>query len=56
MSVLFSKHGKHKNQLVGRSEYSQAVSVYDNNASIGDIAQVKIVEIASHSLIGIMAA
>ncbi|MDR2107005.1 MAG: tRNA (N6-isopentenyl adenosine(37)-C2)-methylthiotransferase MiaB [Holosporaceae bacterium] len=52
LNVLFVKKGRHKNQLVGRSEYSQAVSVCDNNISIGDVARVKITGMASHSLIG----
>jgi tRNA-2-methylthio-N6-dimethylallyladenosine synthase len=50
--VLFVKSGKHEKQFVGRNEYSQAVSVRANNISIGDIANVKITETASHSLIG----
>ncbi len=52
LSVLFEKEGKHKNQLVGRSEYSQAVSVCANNINIGDIVRVKITEAVSHSLLG----
>jgi tRNA-2-methylthio-N6-dimethylallyladenosine synthase len=54
LSVLFVKEGRYKNQLVGRSEYSQAVSVYANCISIGDIAQVKITETQSHSLVGLV--
>ncbi|MDR0968541.1 MAG: tRNA (N6-isopentenyl adenosine(37)-C2)-methylthiotransferase MiaB [Holosporaceae bacterium] len=54
LKVLLVKSGKHKNQLTGRSEYSQAVSVCANNISIGDIAEVKITENASHSLIGVI--
>ena len=52
LSVLFEKEGKHKNQLVGRSEYSQAVSVCANNINIGDIVRVKVTEAVSHSLLG----
>lgn len=50
--VLFEKQGKYDNQLVGRSEYSQAVSVCSKDINIGDIAKVKITEAVSHSLIG----
>ncbi|MBR1733925.1 MAG: tRNA (N6-isopentenyl adenosine(37)-C2)-methylthiotransferase MiaB [Alphaproteobacteria bacterium] len=54
VSVLFTKYGKFKNQLVGRSEYSQAVSICDSSIKIGDIAHVKITDIKSHSLVGII--
>jgi tRNA-2-methylthio-N6-dimethylallyladenosine synthase len=54
VNVLFAKEGKHEKQLVGRSEYSQAVSVYANNMSVGDVAKVKITENAAHSLIGVV--
>lgn len=52
VSVLFTKNGKFKNQLVGRSEYSQAVSICDKAIHIGDMANVKITELKSHSLQG----
>lgn len=52
VSVLFTKNGKFKNQLVGRSEYSQAVSICDKAIHIGDMANVKITELKSHSLLG----
>ena len=52
VSVLFTKKGKFKNQLVGRSEYSQAVSICDKAIHIGDMANVKITELKSHSLLG----
>ena len=52
LHVLLEKPGKHENQLVGRSEYSQAVSVCANNINIGDIVRVKITEAVSHSLLG----
>jgi tRNA-2-methylthio-N6-dimethylallyladenosine synthase len=55
VNVLFVKDGKHKNQLIGRSEYSQAVSVCDSNIIVGDICVVNIVEVGSHSLIGVIA-
>jgi tRNA-2-methylthio-N6-dimethylallyladenosine synthase len=56
VSVLLVKEGKHENQLGGRSEYSQAVSVCidDGEFAVGDIVDVRITEIASHSLIGII--
>jgi tRNA-2-methylthio-N6-dimethylallyladenosine synthase len=54
LDVLFTKDGRHNNQFSGRSCYSQAVSVYDDNISIGDITRVKITEVTSHSLIGII--
>lgn len=52
MNVLFEKYGKYEKQLVGRSEYSQAVSVCSDSLRIGDMAKVKITEAVSHSLIG----
>lgn len=52
VSVLFTKTGKFKNQLVGRSEYSQAVSICDKAIHIGDMIDVKITELKSHSLLG----
>lgn len=52
VDVLFTKRGKFKNQLVGRTEYSQAISVCDKSINIGDIAFVKVTEIKSHSLVG----
>jgi tRNA-2-methylthio-N6-dimethylallyladenosine synthase len=52
LNVLFTKDGRHQKQLTGRSEYSQAVSVYANTVSLGDISRVLITEVASHSLIG----
>jgi tRNA-2-methylthio-N6-dimethylallyladenosine synthase len=52
LNVLFTKSGKHKKQLVGRSEYSQAVSAYVDGVSVGDIVKVKITEAVSHSLLG----
>jgi tRNA-2-methylthio-N6-dimethylallyladenosine synthase len=52
--VLFVKEGNHENQLVGRSEYSQAVSVCDSTIEVGDICDVKITKTASHSVIGVV--
>ena len=54
MSLLLVKNGKHENQLVGRSEYSQAVSVYGKDINIGDIVNVRIIEALSHSLAAIV--
>ena len=52
VDVLFTKLWKFKNQLVGRTEYSQAISVCDKSISIGDIAFVEVTGIKSHSLVG----
>lgn len=54
MNVLFTKKGRHKNQLVGRGEYSQSISACDTDAQIGDICKVRITDVASHSLIGVV--
>lgn len=53
LSVLVTKSGRHKNQVVGRSEYSQAVSICDSSIKTGDIVSVKITEVKSHSLVGV---
>jgi tRNA-2-methylthio-N6-dimethylallyladenosine synthase len=53
VNVLFTKKGKHEKQLTGRSEYSQSVSVAAG-VTMGAIAKVKITEVASHSLIGVV--
>lgn len=53
-NVLFTKRGKFKNQLVGRTEYSQAVSVCDKSINIGDIACVEVTGMKSHSLVGLV--
>lgn len=53
VEVLLTKEGRHSGQLVGKSEYYQAVTV--NNAddlSVGDIVKVSITNAVSHSLIG----
>lgn len=52
VEVLFTKTGKFQNQLVGRSEYNQAVSVNSEAAKVGDMAKVRITELKSHSLFG----
>lgn len=55
VKVLITKAGKHKNELSGKSEYSQAVGVRNatqKNYFIGDIVSVKIKDTSSHGLIG----
>jgi tRNA-2-methylthio-N6-dimethylallyladenosine synthase len=55
LTVLLTKTGRHKNQLSGRSEYSQATSVCANNVSVGDIVMVTVTDVASYSLLGTFA-
>ena len=53
VEVLLAKEGRHPGQLVGRSQYSHAVTV--DNASglhVGDIVEVSVKSAVSHSLIG----
>jgi tRNA-2-methylthio-N6-dimethylallyladenosine synthase len=52
LKVLFVKKGIHRGQLIGRSEYSHAVSVCDSCIKIGDIVNVNISDVKSHSLVG----
>ncbi|GHU12868.1 tRNA-2-methylthio-N(6)-dimethylallyladenosine synthase [Alphaproteobacteria bacterium] len=54
LNVLITKQGRHKNQLVGRSEYSQSVAICDSYLNIGDVARVNITESLSHSLVGMV--
>lgn len=53
VEVLLTKEGRHSGQLVGRSQYSQAVTI-DNarDLHIGDIIEVFVKNAVSHSLIG----
>jgi len=53
VEVLVAKEGRHSGQLVGRSQYSHAVTI-DNTGDlhIGDIVEVAIKSAVSHSLIG----
>lgn len=51
-TVLFEKKGRLDGQLVGKSEYLQAVHVHAPESLIGDIARVEIVEAAPNSLAG----
>ena len=53
VEVLITKAGRHSGQLVGRSQYSHAVTI--DNASglhVGDIVEVSVKSAVSHSLIG----
>ncbi|WP_435231421.1 tRNA (N6-isopentenyl adenosine(37)-C2)-methylthiotransferase MiaB [Pseudopelagicola sp. nBUS_20] len=50
--VLFEKPGRLDGQMVGKSEYLHAVHVADCNASIGDLAAVRIVKSSTNSLAG----
>ncbi len=53
IEVLITKEGRHSGQLVGRSQYSHAVTI--DNASglhVGDIVEVSVKSAVSHSLIG----
>ena len=53
VDVLLTKEGRHPGQLVGRSQYSHAVTI--DNASglhVGDIVEVDVKSAVSHSLIG----
>jgi tRNA-2-methylthio-N6-dimethylallyladenosine synthase len=52
VSVLFEKAGRDAGQMVGKSEYLHAVHVADIDASIGDIAKVRIVSAGTNSLKG----
>jgi tRNA-2-methylthio-N6-dimethylallyladenosine synthase len=54
LSVLFTKRGKSENQVVGRSEYSQVVSVCDNCIKTGDIVNVRITQAKPRSLMGLV--
>lgn len=50
--VLLIKEGKHPGQLVGKNEYFQSVTVDSDKVKIGDIVDVCIKDVGSHSLIG----
>ncbi|WP_172328374.1 tRNA (N6-isopentenyl adenosine(37)-C2)-methylthiotransferase MiaB [Mangrovicoccus sp. HB161399] len=54
-SVLFEKAGRMEGQLVGKSEYLQAVHVQAPDSLIGQIAQVEITEAGPNSLGGRLA-
>ncbi len=50
--VLFVKKGRNSNQINGRNEYFQAVTVNTDKAEIGDISNIKITNVSTHGLIG----
>lgn len=52
VNVLIEKAGKRSNQLVGKSEYLQAVTVENSTNKTGDIIPVSITKIMSNSLLG----
>lgn len=52
VEVLFTKAGRFQNQLVGRSDYNQAVSVSSDALKVGDMAKVRITKLKTHSLFG----
>ena len=52
MSVLLDRYGNKPHQLVGKSEYMQAVITTNNNLNLGDIVDLKISEGYSNSLRG----
>src|SRR3954454_9004470 len=54
--VLFEKPGRHPGQVVGRSPYLQPVHVMAPAELIGEVAPVKIVEVGSNSLFGVVSA
>ncbi len=52
LNILLEKTGRKENQLVGKSEYLQAVTVENStNAKIGDIVKVRVNKIMTNSLI-----
>ncbi len=52
--VLFEKAGRHEGQLVGKSEYLQAVHVQAPDALKGQVARVRIEAAATNSLAGVL--
>jgi tRNA-2-methylthio-N6-dimethylallyladenosine synthase len=50
--VLFERIGRHPGQIVGRSPYLQPVQVMAPTSLIGEIASVRITEVAPNSLFG----
>ncbi|MEM8959457.1 MAG: tRNA (N6-isopentenyl adenosine(37)-C2)-methylthiotransferase MiaB, partial [Pseudomonadota bacterium] len=51
-AVLFEKRGREPGQLVGKSDYLQAVHAIAPSGLIGQIARVRITAAAAHSLAG----
>ena len=56
VEVLFEKQGRYPGQLVGRSPYLQPVQVMATRDLIGRLASVRIVQVSSNSLFGVLAA
>jgi tRNA-2-methylthio-N6-dimethylallyladenosine synthase len=54
MDVLFERAGRYAGQLVGRSPYLQPVQVTAPSSLIGTIAAVRITEVSSNSLFGVL--
>ncbi len=52
LPVLFEQAGRHRNQLIGRSPYWQAVHVEAPEAAIGDLGQIRILAQHRNSLAG----
>ena len=53
VEVLITKEGRHSGQLVGRSQYSHAVTINNaNDLCVGDIVKVSVKSAVSHSLVG----
>jgi len=50
LSVLIERDGREAGQMVGKSEYLHSVHIEDCNASVGDIAQVRVTEAKTNSL------
>ena len=55
VGVLFEKKGKFPGQLIGKSDHLHAVYVDAPEHLIGEVAKVRIVESATHSLGGVLA-
>jgi tRNA-2-methylthio-N6-dimethylallyladenosine synthase len=54
LMVLFEKKGKHKNQIVGKTEYMQTIHVYSNDNLIGQIKEVMVENCNSNTLNGVL--
>ncbi|QGX98875.1 tRNA (N6-isopentenyl adenosine(37)-C2)-methylthiotransferase MiaB [Roseovarius faecimaris] len=52
VKVLFEKPGRLPGQMVGKSDYLHAVHVADPALSVGDIAEIEIIESGANSLSG----
>lgn len=50
--VLYEKPGRQPGQMVGKSDYLQAVHVYDPSARVGDLVKVRVIKSRSNSLSG----